>query len=53
MEAIRGEREAAVEYQSIINISPYEDVNIALSEIRGDEEVHLAKFQDLYRTVCE
>ncbi|HHV19121.1 MAG TPA: ferritin-like domain-containing protein [Thermoanaerobacterales bacterium] len=53
MEAIRGEREAAVEYQSIINISPYEDVNIALSEIRGDEEVHLAKFQALYRTVCE
>lgn len=53
MEAIRGEREAGVEYKSIINISPYEYVNIALSEIIDDEEVHLAKFQALYRTVCK
>jgi rubrerythrin len=53
MEAIRGEREAVAEYQAIINISPYEFVNTALSEIRDDEEVHLAKFQALYKTVCK
>ena len=52
MEAIEGEREAAVGYRAIINISPYEYVNTALWEIIGDEELHLAKFRALYKTVC-
>lgn len=52
MEAIEGEREAGVEYRAIIDISPYEYVNTALSEIIDDEEVHLAKFRALYKTVC-
>ncbi|MDK2821645.1 MAG: hypothetical protein PWP31_1610 [Clostridia bacterium] len=51
--AIQGEKQAGVEYSNIINISPYEKVNLQLQEIISDEEVHLAKFKKLYEIECQ
>ncbi|MCG0277842.1 MAG: ferritin-like domain-containing protein [Thermanaeromonas sp.] len=53
MLAIKGEREAGVEYSNIIGISPYDRVNKILEEIINDEEVHLVKFSKLYELECE
>lgn len=51
--AIEGEKKAGIEYANIIRISPYTRVNRRLQEIIYDEELHLAKFNFLYRALCQ